>query len=201
MITTPGKIPNEMYYLEDTTPNGIGTIAAYGTELHTVLNNSYATTLASTRAVKSDESEHSMLLCILVIALFIILLMCCIAACIIARSRSKHTFFIKRDIECSPECSGVNQPLLGMDKTSDTTTKTSVSSAQNWRGPMSRCTTTSKYLNANYHRNCTVQDQNRYIIATYLLPTRRKWFPWMYEIDDLGRSVWAYISSNMAYQV
>ncbi|EZA56861.1 hypothetical protein X777_02712 [Ooceraea biroi] len=129
MITTPGKIPNEMYYLEDTTPNRIG--AAYGTELHTMLNNSHTTTLASIGTINSDSSEHSMLLFILVTALFFILLICCITACVIARSRSKHTFFVKRDMECSPECSGVNQPLLGLDKASDTTTKTSGSSAQN----------------------------------------------------------------------
>ncbi|XP_018372795.1 PREDICTED: uncharacterized protein LOC108767404 isoform X4 [Trachymyrmex cornetzi] len=64
MITTLGKIPNEMYYLEDTT-----------------------------------------------------------AACIIARSRSRHSFLAKSDVECSPDCGGVNQPLL--DKASDTTTRTS----------------------------------------------------------------------------
>lgn len=120
MITTLGKIPNEMYYLEDTTSSG--KTAAY--ELHTTLDNSH-TTLTPIETVKSDEyTERSTLLLILLTALLIILFMCCVTACIIARSRSRHAFFTKSDTECDPECSGVNQPLLGLDrvnKTSDTT--------------------------------------------------------------------------------
>lgn len=121
MITTLGKIPNEMYYLEDTTPSG------RATELHTALNNfSVETTLVPVGTDKFDGyTGYSMLLSILLSVLLIILLLCCITACIIARSKSKHSFFAKNDIECSPGCSGVNVPLLGLEKTSSTTTKTS----------------------------------------------------------------------------
>jgi len=130
MITTTGKIPNGMYELEDTTGITTNGITVTSTELpHTVLNND-TTALVPIKPIHPDGTEHSTLLCILMIALLIILLICCITACIIARSRSKNTF-IKRDIECSPECSGVNQPLLGLDKVSDTTTKTSSSNVQN----------------------------------------------------------------------
>ncbi|KAL6448054.1 hypothetical protein ACFW04_000237 [Cataglyphis niger] len=128
MITTLGKIPNEMYYLEDTTPSNK---TAYDSELHTTLDN---TTLASIETLKYDEyTERSTLLIILLTALLIILFMCCITACIIARSRSRHAFFAKSDMECDPGCSGVNQPLLGSDrinKTSDTT-RTSDNSMRN----------------------------------------------------------------------
>lgn len=126
MITTLGKIPNEMYYLEDTTPSS--KTAIYDSELHT------NTTLASIETFKYDEyTERSTLLIILLTALLIILFMCCITACIIARSRSRHAFFAKSDMECDPGCSGVNQPLLGSDrinKTSDTT-RTSDNSMRN----------------------------------------------------------------------
>ncbi|XP_077268181.1 uncharacterized protein LOC143900562 [Temnothorax americanus] len=119
MITTLGKIPNEMYYLEDTT---IGRkVAAYGTESRTILDR---TTLASIGTVKSDEfADRSTVLIILLTTLLVVLFMCCVTACIIARSRSRHAFLAKSDVECSPDCGGVNQPLL--NKTSDTTTGTS----------------------------------------------------------------------------
>ncbi|KYN07497.1 hypothetical protein ALC62_01699, partial [Cyphomyrmex costatus] len=120
MITTLGKIPNEMYYLEDTTAGK--KIAAYSTESRTILDHSH-TTLASIETAKSDEySERSTLLIILLTTLLIILFMCCVTACIIARSRSRHAFLAKSDVECSPDCGGINQPLL--DKASDTTSKT-----------------------------------------------------------------------------
>lgn len=123
MITTLGKIPNEMYYLEDTTPSG------KVTELHTVLNNYSFLAETTLIPVENDKSDgytgHSTLLLILLTVLLIILLLCCITACIIARSRSRHSFFAKSDIECSPGCSGVNVPLLGLEKTSDITSKTS----------------------------------------------------------------------------
>ncbi|XP_018300640.1 uncharacterized protein [Mycetomoellerius zeteki] len=121
MITTLGKIPNEMYYLEDTTAGR--KIGAYSTESRTIMEHSH-TTLASIETVKSDEySERSTLLIILLTTLLIILFMCCVTACIIARSRSRHAFLAKSDVECSPDCGGVNQPLL--DKASDATTRTS----------------------------------------------------------------------------
>lgn len=123
MITTLGKIPNEMYYLEDTTPGG--KVAAYDTQLHTMLDNDH-TKLVSIETEKSEGyMERSTLLLVLLTALLIILLLCCITACIIAKSKSKHTLFTRSDVECSPECSGVNLPLLGLDKTSDTTSKVS----------------------------------------------------------------------------
>ncbi|XP_020297022.1 uncharacterized protein LOC109861679 isoform X2 [Pseudomyrmex gracilis] len=130
MVTTLGKIPNEMYYLEDTTHGRIAAI--YNTESHTILDNSHITT-TTIEAVKSDVyTDHSTLLVILLIVLLIILMICCITACIIARSRSKYpSFFTRSDIECSPRCSGVNQPLLSLDKNSDTTTKTSSGSTNN----------------------------------------------------------------------
>ncbi|XP_014471806.1 PREDICTED: uncharacterized protein LOC106742946 [Dinoponera quadriceps] len=119
MITTLGKIPNEMYYLEDTTPSG------RVKELNTTLNNCSF----SERTVPVDKSDEytgrSTLLLILLSVLLIVLLLCCITACVIARSKSKYSLFTKSDIECSPGCSGVNVPLLGLEKTSDTTTKTS----------------------------------------------------------------------------
>jgi len=120
MITTIGKIPNEMYYLEDTTSRKN---APSGTESRTILDHSY-TTLASIETIKSDEyPERSTLLIILLTTLLIILFMCCVTACIIARSRSRHAFLAKSDIECRPDCRGVNQPLL--NKASDTTSRTS----------------------------------------------------------------------------
>lgn len=131
MITTLGKIPNEMYYLEDTTSSSKTAIS--DSELHMTLDNNL-TTLAPIETVKYDEyTERSTLLIILLTALLIILFMCCITACIIARSRSRHAFFAKSDMECDPGCSGVNQPLLGSDrinKISDTT-RTSDNSTKN----------------------------------------------------------------------
>jgi len=119
MITTLGKIPNEMYYLEDTTSKKN---VPSGTESRTILEHSY-TTLASIETIKSEYPERSTLLIILLTTLLIILFMCCVTACIIARSRSRHAFLAKSDIECSPDCRGVNQPLL--NKASDTTSRTS----------------------------------------------------------------------------
>lgn len=128
MITTLGKIPNEMYYLEDTTPSG--KITVYGTESQTTLDNNH-TTLALFDIAKSDGyGGCSTLLVALLMILFIILLLCCVTACMIASSRRKHIFFNRSDIECSPTCSGVKQPLLGPDKISDTT-RTSNNSANN----------------------------------------------------------------------
>ncbi|XP_028049943.1 uncharacterized protein LOC114255455 [Monomorium pharaonis] len=120
MITTLGKIPNEMYYLEDTTA---GKIAAYGTESRMMLDRSHTTLAASIENNKPEYPERSTLLIVLLTTLLIILFMCCITACIIARSRRRHAFLTKSDVECSPDCKGVNQPLL--DKASDATTRTS----------------------------------------------------------------------------
>lgn len=128
MMTTLGKIPNEMYYPEDTIPTG--KVTALNAELHTIFDTN-CTTLASIESIMSSRyTERSTLLLILLIVLLIILLMCCITACIIARSRSRYAFFAKRDTECSPECS-INQPLLGLEKTSGTTVTTSGGSANN----------------------------------------------------------------------
>lgn len=123
MVTTLGKIPNEMYYLEDTTPCGK---TVYGTRLHEILDNDH-TTLTSIQTNKSDGyAERSTLLLVLLTALLLILLLCCITACIIAKSRSKHAaFFARSDVECSPDCSGVNLPLLGLNRHSDATSKAS----------------------------------------------------------------------------
>ncbi|XP_011634621.1 uncharacterized protein LOC105425510 [Pogonomyrmex barbatus] len=122
MITTLGKIPNEMYYLEDTTISK--KVAAYGTESRMILDCNQ-TTLASIEVIESERyAEHTTLLTVLLVTFFIILLMCCITACIIARSRrSRHASLTKSDIECRPDCRGVNQPLLNKD--SEATTRTS----------------------------------------------------------------------------
>lgn len=121
MITTLGKIPNEMYYLEDTTTGR--KIAPYGTESRTILDHGH-TTLAPIETVKSDEyPERSTVLIILLTTLLIILFMCCVTACIIARSRSRKTFRARSDVECSSDCGGVKQPLL--NRASDATTRTS----------------------------------------------------------------------------
>lgn len=148
-----------MYYLEDTTPSG------KITELHTMFHNynlSVETTLVPIETDKSDGyTGHSMLLLILLSVLLIILLLCCITACIIAKSRSKQSFFAKGDIECSPGCSGVNVPLLGLEKTSNTTTKTSsmkdwgnfISVISNLKVVTPRIFTHNRSDSVNYHRH------------------------------------------------
>ncbi|XP_076626726.1 uncharacterized protein LOC143344498 [Colletes latitarsis] len=126
MITTLGKIPNEMYYLEDTTPKA--KFVTSKLDLLTTSRYAEAVMASSETTNKSNgESEsHSSVLVALLSALVVILFMCCITACLIARSKRRRNFFGKGDKECEPGCSGINQPLL--DKMSDSTNKTSLGS-------------------------------------------------------------------------
>lgn len=127
MLTTMGKIPNEMFYLEDTAPNmKMTSHKFYRTE-----SPGYAQAVtATTQLTSSNEyTSHSSVLLALLTALLIILLLCCTTACLIAKSKRKSNFFGKADMECDAGCSGISQPLL--DKISDSTNKTSISSLRN----------------------------------------------------------------------
>ncbi|XP_076654223.1 uncharacterized protein LOC143359833 [Halictus rubicundus] len=126
MITTLGKIPNQMYYLEDTNPPQM---EAFGGNTE---DNSYTTeynnaAMPSTEMTK-DNTEHGYsallvsLLCVLVVILFI----CCVTACIVAKSKRKTNFFNKG---CEPGCTGMSQPLL--DKISECSSKASTSTQRN----------------------------------------------------------------------
>lgn len=106
MITTAGKIPNEMYYF-DATPQA--------SMAHTETNVNY-----------SESESHSSVLVALLTALILILFMCCITASLVARSKRRRKFFGKAESECEPGCAGMSQPLL--NKISDSTNKTSVCS-------------------------------------------------------------------------
>ncbi|KAL0107366.1 hypothetical protein PUN28_015727 [Cardiocondyla obscurior] len=117
MITTLGKIPNEMYYLEDTTV--ARKVTTYSSESSMTL-----CTQASIGILKSYEyTDRTTLLVILLTTLLVVLLMCCVAGCLIARSRRRRALVAKNDVECSPDCGGVSQPLL--NKASDTTSRAS----------------------------------------------------------------------------
>ncbi|XP_034182299.2 uncharacterized protein LOC117605281 [Osmia lignaria lignaria] len=126
MLTTLGKVPSEMYYLEDTVFNGKA-----ATDKSTLQTSQYAQAVASTQAMENNHgsSGHSSVLFILLIVLLVILLLCCISAGLIAKTRRKSSFFGKSDMECDSKCTGINQPLL--DKNSDLTNKTSISCLRN----------------------------------------------------------------------
>ncbi|XP_026670564.1 uncharacterized protein LOC113464530 [Ceratina calcarata] len=123
MITTLGKIPSEMFYLEDTVSSAtIKTTKKLAGAIEAT--ESYQTTTAN-----YENSSHSPVLIALVTALFVILLLCCITACFVAKSKRKNNFFGKGDMECEPGCTGMSQPLL--NKMSSTTNKTSIGSLRN----------------------------------------------------------------------
>ncbi|KOC66007.1 hypothetical protein WH47_12806 [Habropoda laboriosa] len=126
MITTLGKIPSEMYYLEDTNAN----VPAQIIKIQETSPLAHAV-MATTEAVENnnESSHHSSVLIALLTALLIILLLCCITACLIAKSKRKTTFFEKSDMECEPGCTGMSQPLL--DKISSSTNKSSISCLRN----------------------------------------------------------------------
>ncbi|XP_031840665.1 uncharacterized protein LOC116430533 [Nomia melanderi] len=124
MITTLGKIPNEMYYIEDTTP--IKKLAVFGNNHQGTSEYEHAV-ISSTEITKSGhEHGYSPLLVSLLCALVVILFMCCVTACIIAKSKRKINFFNK---ECEPGCTGMSQPLL--DKISECSNKPSISTLRN----------------------------------------------------------------------
>ncbi|XP_043512017.1 uncharacterized protein LOC122529703 [Frieseomelitta varia] len=123
MITTMGKIPSEMFYLEDTP----GTIVPQRIQTTSTFSKAMMETTEYHRSVES--TSHSPVLVALLTALLIILLLCCITACIVTKSKRTSNFFSKGSMECEPGCTGINQPLL--EKFSSTTNKTSVSSLRN----------------------------------------------------------------------
>lgn len=124
MITTIGKIPSEMYYLEDTASN-IGTSISQ-TSVSRSVNDVIHTTIKSNITV-TGYTARSLVFLILTIACLILLFLCCITACMISKTRKKSYFFSRNDIDCDPECNGLNRPLLRTEKVSDTTSKTSSS--------------------------------------------------------------------------
>nr|XP_050851102.1 uncharacterized protein LOC127064290 [Vespula vulgaris] len=124
MITTIGKIPSEMYYLEDTASN-IGTSISQ-TSVSRSVNDVIHTTIKSNITV-TGYTARSVVFLILTIACLILLFLCCITACMISKTRKKSYFFSRNDIDCDPECNGLNRPLLRTEKVSDTTSKTSSS--------------------------------------------------------------------------
>ncbi|CAK9821808.1 hypothetical protein ANTRET_LOCUS468 [Anthophora retusa] len=126
MITTLGKIPSEMYYLEDTNAN-LPTQLFRMHETSPLARAMAATTEAT--EYNNESSHHSSVLIALITALLIILLLCCITACLIAKSKRKAGFFDKSDTECDPGCTGMSQPLL--NKISCSTNKSSISSLRN----------------------------------------------------------------------
>lgn len=93
MLTTLGKIPKEMYYLEDTAP-------AVKATTYNLEDSKYQQAVAtSTQAVQYDNESgsHSTILFALLAALLIILLLCCTTACLIAKVKRKNNFFGKHD--------------------------------------------------------------------------------------------------------
>ncbi|XP_046817133.1 uncharacterized protein LOC124423459 [Vespa crabro] len=124
MITTIGKIPSEMYYLEDTLSNvqtniGQTTVPHSMTDvIHTTMENN---------VIVTGHTARSVVFLILTIACLILLFLCCITACMISKTRRKSYFFSRNDIDCDPECNGLNRPLLRTEKISDATSKTSSS--------------------------------------------------------------------------
>lgn len=123
-----GKIPSEMYYIEDTPMNFDSSTQRLGLEKAYTFAGA-VTGKTELYEVNKESSGHSSVLIALLTALLIILLLCCITACIVTKSRRKLNLFGKADMECEPGCTGMNQPLL--DKISSTTDKTSISSLRN----------------------------------------------------------------------
>ncbi|KZC08219.1 hypothetical protein WN55_10952 [Dufourea novaeangliae] len=117
MITTLGKIPNEMYDIEDATH--ITKLAAFSD------NRQGASDYDNTAEMSKDGNEtgYSPVLVALLCALVVILFMCCVTACLIAKSKRKN-FFGKPKMECDPGCAGMSQPLL--DKISECSNKTNI---------------------------------------------------------------------------
>ncbi|XP_012146943.1 uncharacterized protein LOC105663338 [Megachile rotundata] len=128
MLTTLGKIPSEMYYLEDTTCSAKLTTPKSSLQQTHAYGHAVAATEETIRN-GNEHGSHSSILIILLITLLVILLLCCISACLITKTKRRNNFFGRSDTECDPRCSGINQPLL--DKISDCTNKTSISSLRN----------------------------------------------------------------------
>ncbi|XP_076232986.1 uncharacterized protein LOC143178315 [Calliopsis andreniformis] len=124
MLTTLGKIPNEMYYLEDTVAP-----VTVATPKIKIQQARYGEGKSSPDNANNESESHPSVLFALLIALLILLLLCCTTACLIAKAKRKSNFFGRSDTECDPGCTGINQPLLG--KVSDCTNKTSISSLRN----------------------------------------------------------------------
>lgn len=127
MITTIGKIPNEMYDLEDTTIDS--NLVTHKQQSRIAFEKAVEATTQHSYEGNNESSGHSSILIALLVALFIILFLCCITACFVAKAKRKNSFFGSGDTECEPGCTGMNQPLL--DKISSSTTKTSVTSLRN----------------------------------------------------------------------
>ncbi|KAI4480544.1 hypothetical protein M0804_010097 [Polistes exclamans] len=124
MITTVGKIPSEMYYIEDTTSNI--QIIDQTTVSHSMTNVIH-TTISANNSTVSGHTTRSVVFVILTVACLILLFLCCITACMISKTKRKNYFCKRNDFDCDPECNGLNRPLLRTEKISDTTSKTSSS--------------------------------------------------------------------------
>ncbi|XP_076280438.1 uncharacterized protein LOC143209089 [Lasioglossum baleicum] len=119
MITTLGKVPQQMYYLEDT---NVPQMAGFGSNMEdNPYSNEYTTEMPSNGMTKSStDSGYSPILVSLLCVLVVILFMCCVTACIVAKTKRKTSFFNKG---CDPGCTGMSQPLL--DKISECSSKSS----------------------------------------------------------------------------
>lgn len=122
MITTTGKIPSEMYYLEDIVSN-IQTNIGQTSVPHLITDIIHTT--RENNIIVTGYTARSVVFLILTIACLILLFLCCITACMISKTRRKSYFFSRNDIDCDPECNGLHRPLLRTEKISDTTSKTS----------------------------------------------------------------------------
>ncbi|XP_078045415.1 uncharacterized protein LOC144474445 [Augochlora pura] len=123
MITTLGKIPNEMYYIEDTNPPKLAALENIQEDSPYPSNG----IVSSTEMYKGGtEPGYSPVLVALLCTLVVILFMCCITACLVARSKRRTSFFSKG---CDPGCTGMSQPLL--DKISECSNKTSSGTQRN----------------------------------------------------------------------
>lgn len=104
MLTTPGKIPNEMYEIENTPSGKI-------IELDESLPAGKERLSSRGIQINNISTQPSLLLIILITTGSLIILICLIT-CIIAKVRKKnYKTLSKKDVEC---CTTVNRPLLSM---------------------------------------------------------------------------------------
>ena len=91
MLTTMGKIPSEMYDLEDTSPPVITKLVHF--EKTSPFARAIAVTEPQYHPVTKEPTGHSSILIALLTALLIIFLLCCITACIITKSKRKSVSY------------------------------------------------------------------------------------------------------------
>ena len=123
MITTPGKIPNEMYDIENTSFEPEATSTLDVTVFNSISNSHTITEehiSASDKIIDTKESEIAEPSILLIVGIIIgtLLLFGCIVACAISRAKRNYDQLNNKDVEYN----AADRPLLSRCKRKDSST-------------------------------------------------------------------------------